>query len=81
MYLKHRELVKGYADKGITVFWTGDTNRTQMPRVHAREKQVVTVGIDSISYIEGAVKVKALRKNSAPLYSDHNAQYADFQLS
>jgi hypothetical protein len=80
-FVKHRELVKHYADKGYTVFWTGDVNRTTMPKVHPREVQVVTVGIDSISYVEGNVKVKVKHKGSAKLFSDHNAQYVDFILS
>jgi hypothetical protein len=80
-FAKHKELIKHYADKNITVFWTGDVNRTTMPKVHPREKQIVTVGIDSVSYVEGGVKVKVLRTGHAALYSDHNAQYADFKLS
>jgi len=80
-FLKHKSIVKHYVDKGYTVFWTGDVNRTVMPKVHPREVQVVTVGIDSVSYVPGGVKVKVIRKGSAQLYSDHNAQYADFELS
>lgn len=81
MYKKHRELVKNYADKGITVFWTGDSNRAEMPKTHAREVQVVTAGIDNVCYVEGKVKVKPVFKGARNLYSDHPALWADFKLS
>lgn len=76
----HKKLVKKYVDRGYTVFWTGDVNRVDMPRVHPRERQVVTAGIDSISYVEGKVKVKAFGKGSRKLYSDHDALFANFKL-
>lgn len=76
----HKALVKHYVDKGYTVFWTGDTNRPDMPKVHPREVRVVTAGIDSMSYIEGDVKVQFKRKGMRDLYSDHPAFYADFEL-
>lgn len=78
---KYKELVARHVNKGFTVFWTGDINRTTMPKGHPKEVQVVTVGIDSVSYIEGKVKVKIKKKGHAALYSDHNAQFADFKLS
>lgn len=77
----HKKLIEKYVDRGYTVFWTGDVNRTTMPKVHPREVRVVTVGIDSVSYVEGNIKVKVIRKGSAKLFSDHNAQYADFKLT
>ena len=81
LFVAHKHLIKTYVDKGYTVFWTGDVNRTDMPKVHPREVQVVTIGIDSVSYIEGDIAVKVKRRGHANLYSDHNAQYADFDLT
>ena len=81
MFGVHKARVKYWHDKGVTVFWVGDVNRMDMPKVHPKEVQVVTKGIDSISYIEGNVLVKAIRTGVIILKSDHNAHWAVFHLS
>lgn len=79
----HKARVKHWHDKGYTVFWVGDTNRMAMPKVHPDERQIVTRGIDSISFIpcDTGVRVKVLRSGVIELFSDHNASWVDFQLS
>lgn len=81
MFRVHKARVKYWHDKGVTVFWVGDTNRMSMPKVHPDERQVVTAGIDSISFIQGDVRVKVLRAGTIELNSDHNAKWVDFSLS
>lgn len=77
----HKERVKYWHDKGVTVFWVGDVNRMAMPKVHPKEVQVVTAGIDSISYIEGDVKVKVITTGHIVLNSDHDARWVEFNLT
>lgn len=77
----HKRRVKHWHDKGVTVFWVGDVNRMAMPKVHPKEVQVITAGIDSVSFIEGDVKVKVVRTGTITLFSDHDAKWVDFALS
>lgn len=81
MFEVHQNRVAYWHKRGITVFWVGDVNRMAMPKVHPNEKQVVTAGIDSISYVEGDVKVKVLHIGTIDLNSDHNAKWVEFKLS
>lgn len=72
--------IKHYNDLGYTVFWTGDVNRVDMPKMHPRERQLVTSGIDSISVIEGEWKVRVKKKGHFALNSDHDARWVSFDL-
>lgn len=81
MFRVHKGLVNYWHKKGVTVFWVGDTNRMAMPKVHPDERQVFTKGIDSISFIEGNVKVKVVQMGTIELFSDHNGHWVEFQLT
>lgn len=81
-YKKHQERLEYWADKrGFTVFWTGDVNRMDMPKVHKDEKIIDSKGIDDIRVIERSTNVKVLRKGRLRSRSDHDAKYAVIKLS
>lgn len=79
-FRKLSEVVKHFNDQGYTVFWTGDVNRVDMPKVHPKERQLVTAGIDSISVIEGEYKVRVRNKGHLSLNSDHDARWVQVDL-
>lgn len=88
MFQVHKARVAHWVDQGYTVFWVGDVNRMDMPKVHHREVRVVTTGIDSISYVIGAshghvkpIGVKFRGAGSIKLNSDHDAKWARFKLT
>jgi hypothetical protein len=81
LFKVHQARVKHYADREVTVFWTGDTNRRDMPKVHPRERQLVTAGIDSISVVPGAAKFKIGKTGFLSLNSDHDARYVNIYFS
>ena len=83
MFRVHKARVKHWHNKGYTVFWVGDVNRMAMPKVHPDERQVVTRGIDSISFIpcDTGVRVKVLHSGIIELFSDHNASWVEFKLT
>lgn len=81
MFAVHKRRVQYWANKGVTVFWVGDVNRMGMPKVHPRERQVITAGIDSLSFIEGDTRVAFVRQGVVDLNSDHNAKWAEFRLA
>lgn len=80
MFKKHQELVNHYLDKGYTVFWTGDVNRIDMPKVHPNERRLWSHRIDSISVIESGFEFKVHDKGSFPLNSDHDGCWVSGEL-
>lgn len=76
---KLKKRIKRHVRAGRTVIWMGDVNRMDMVKLHRKERRLVTQGIDSISAIEGKVKVTEVRTETINLHSDHNARVLRFK--
>lgn len=77
---KLRKRIEFHHNAGRTVFWMGDMNRMDMPKLHKDERRIVSSGIDSISVIVGSVGVRVIDTGSLPLASDHDAKWAKVEL-
>lgn len=78
---KMKERIKFHHDAGRTVFWMGDVNRMDMPKLHKDERRLVSTGIDSISVIVGETKVKKVDEGALPLNSDHDARWVQVEFN
>ena len=72
---KLKARIEWHIAHGRTVVWMGDVNRMDMVKLHRRERQLVTPGIDSISVVESRLKAKVREKGTIKLNSDHDADF------
>lgn len=78
-----RARIKAYTDRGLPVIWSGDVNRTPMPRFFAREVRVWDKGIDQVGIISSTngtqIRVRGTRVIDTNV-DDHNARVAVLQI-
>lgn len=77
--VQHRALTM--AGKGLTVFIAGDWNDANPRKIASNQRHIVKSVNDHIHVIPGSVKVKVLGAGSIPLWSDHDARWAEFRLT
>lgn len=82
-WVKMRDLVWGFIERGITVIFGGDWNRAIVRKFHARQRWLVSHGIDKIGVIEapGGCRVREVRDGTVPTASDHDAVWTSVHVS
>lgn len=83
-FRKHRDKVLDHWHaKGYPVIWTGDVNRSPMPRLVPGEKRAFKRGIDQIAWLPGTdgTRIRLRRTKTVPMHVDgHDARVAVLQI-
>lgn len=83
-FRKHRDdVLAHWHGKGFPVIWTGDVNRSPMPRLAGKEKRAFSRGIDQIAWLPGTngTEIRLNRTDTVPMHVDgHDARVAVMQI-
>lgn len=81
---KLRAVMEHWRSRGYPVIWTGDTNRSPMPKLYpVKETRAFAGGIDHIGWVEGTNGVEIRLRNTKVVPMDvdgHDARVAVLQL-